>query len=180
MKPKCLSFIIFTSVTFYISYVSAKDKTLLYFNTTQPENSLQGSLAPRVYFTQSQILPINANGKLLGTLTLSSPSALPNTVYYLDEVPEEGVKITPFNETTKVLNNTTEVKKLNDTDGSSIKEYLAEHSMVEVHIADGRWVQYIYLPQGAELEGRMARFVSNAGYNSTLHYSERKVTISQG
>ena len=122
----------------------------------------------------------DVNGKLLGTLTLSSPSALPNTVYYLDEVPEDGVKITPFNETTKVLNNTTEVKKLNDTDGSSIKEYLAEHSMVEVHIADGRWVQYIYLPQGAELEGRMARFVSNTGYNSTLHYSERKVTISQG
>lgn len=81
----------------------------------------------------------DVNGKLLGTLTLFSPSALPNTVYYLDEVPEEGVKITPFNETTKVLNNTTEVKKLNDTDGTSIKEYLAEHAMVEVHIADSRW-----------------------------------------
>ncbi|HIG8574800.1 hypothetical protein [Escherichia coli] len=38
----------------------------------------------------------------------------------------------------------------------------------------------MYLPQGAEQEGRMARFVSNAGYNSTLHYSERKVTISRG
>ncbi len=72
------------------------------------------------------------------------------------------------------------MKKLNDTDGTSIKEYLAEHAMVEVHIADGRWVQNIYLPQGAEQEGRMARFVSNAGYNSTLHYSERKVTISRG
>ncbi|EFI5244100.1 metalloprotease stce domain protein [Escherichia coli DEC6E] len=45
----------------------------------------------------------DVNGKLLGTLTLSSPSALPNTVYYLDEVPEEGVKVTPFNETIKVL-----------------------------------------------------------------------------
>ncbi|MEO2228677.1 M66 family metalloprotease [Escherichia coli] len=217
MKLKYISFLILASVAFGTSYASAENKSSLYFNTTLPVNDLQGTLAARVYFAQSQILPVNTkegdrhphltslrkslllvqplkannetpvvvkahdvNGKLLGTLTLSPPSALPDTVYYLDGAPEEGIDFTPFNETKKVLNNVAEVNKLNDTSGNSIKEYLTEHAMVEVHTADGRWVQNIYLPQGAELEGKMVRIVSNAGYKSTIHYGERQMAIARG
>ena len=198
--------------------VTAADNNLaIYFNTTQPVNDLQGSLAAEVKFAQSQILPAHpkegesqphltslrkslllvrpvkaddktpvqveardANDKILGTLTLSPPSALPDTVYHLDGVPAGGIDFIPLNGTKKIINTVVEVNKLSDTSGSSIKSYLANNALVEIQTANGRWVRDIYLPQGAGLEGKMVRFVSYADYNSMVFYGDRKVTLSVG
>ena len=217
MKLKYLSCLIFASLSLGASPVSAENNSILYFNKTQPANDLQGSLAARVQFAQSQILPAHikegdrqphltglrkslllvqplqanyettmqveardGNNKLLGTLKLSPPSELPDTFYHLEGVPEEGIDFTPINGSSKILNNVAEVNKLSDTNGSSIKAYLADNALVQIHTANGRWVRSIYLPQGAELEGKMVRLISNAGYNSTIYYGERQVTISRG
>ncbi len=216
MKLKYLSCLVLASVAFHAPYASAENKGALYFNTTSPENDLQGSLSARVYFAQSQVLPAHVkdgdrqphltslrksllllqplniddtpikveardkDGKTLGVLTLSPPSALPDTVYHLDGVPDQGIEFIPLNGTTKVVNNVTEVNKLSDSSGVSIKTYLADNSLVDIHTADGRWVRNIYLPQSPELEGKMVQIVSNAGYNSTVHYGERQVTVSRG
>lgn len=193
MKLKYLSCLVLASVAFHAPYASAENKGALYFNTTSPENDLQGSLSARVYFAQSQVLPAHVkdgdrqphltslrksllllqplniddtpikveardkDGKTLGVLTLSPPSALPDTVYHLDGVPDQGIEFIPLNGTTKVVNNVTEVNKLSDSSGVSIKTYLADNSLVDIHTADGRWVRNIYLPQSPELEGKMVR-----------------------
>ncbi len=218
MKLKYLSCMILTSLTMgAFSSTAADNNVAIYFNTTQPVNDLQGTLAAEVKFVQSQILPAHpkegesqphltslrkslllvrsvkaddktpvqveardANNKILGTLTLSPPSALPDTVYHLDGVPAGGIDFIPQNETKKIINTVAEVNKLSDTSGSSIKSYLANNALVEIQTANGRWVKEIYLPQGAGLEGKMVRFVSHAGYNSTVFYGDRNVTLSVG
>lgn len=217
MKLKYLSYLFLVSFSFSSSSTFAENNSHLYFNTTQLSNDLQGSLAAKVQFAQSQILPSHmkegdrqphltslrkslllvqplkssdnesmqveardGKGKLLGTLKLSPPSALPNTVYYLDGVPDGGIDFTPINNTSKVLNNAAEVNKLNDKNGTSIKTHLTNNALVAIQTADGIWVKDIYLPQGNELEGKMVRVTSNAGYNSTIYYGKRQVTLSRG
>ncbi|WP_032695623.1 M66 family glycomucinase StcE [Raoultella planticola] len=130
--------------------------------------------------TPVQVEARDANDKLLGTLTLSPPSSLPDTVYHLQGVPAGGIDFVPLNGTKKIINTVAEVNKLSDTSGSSIKSYLAKNALVEIQTANGRWVRDIYLPQGAEMEGKMVRFVSYAGYNSAVFYGDRKVTLSVG
>lgn len=192
MKLKYLSCMILASLAMGSFSVTAADNNLaIYFNTTQPVNDLQGSLAAEVKFAQSQILPAHpkegesqphltslrkslllvrpvkaddktpvqveardANDKILGTLTLSPPSALPDTVYHLDGVPAGGIDFIPLNGTKKIINTVVEVNKLSDTSGSSIKSYLANNALVEIQTANGRWVRDIYLPQGPGLKAR--------------------------
>ncbi|EFN1709479.1 hypothetical protein HET60_004549, partial [Escherichia coli] len=58
MKLKYLSCMILASLAMGSFSVTAADNNLaIYFNTTQPVNDLQGSLAAEVKFAQSQILP---------------------------------------------------------------------------------------------------------------------------
>lgn len=217
MKLKYISCLILASTVLGSFPVSADNKSALYFNTTAPENDLEGSLAARVQFAQSQILPAHAkdgdrqphltslrkslllvqplqsnnetplqveardsDGKLLGTLTLSPPSGLPRTVYRLSVAPEGGVDFTPVNTTVKVINSVSEVNKLSDTSGALLKQYLVDNALVKIQTANGRWSRDIYLPQGSNLEGKMVQVISSAGYNSTLHYGKRKITISNG
>ena len=122
----------------------------------------------------------DSSGALLGSVTLAPPSALPETVYHLPGVPAGGVNFTPESGETRVINSSAELAKLDDKNGAFLKERLATSALVEIQTADGRWVRDIYLPQGAELEGKMVRMRSRAGYNSNLYYGERKVTVSNG
>ena len=155
----------------------------LVFNATTPQSDLAGSLAARVQFAQSQILPAHpkegdrqpaltslrkslllvqplqadgvtpmqveardGSGKLLGTLTLSPPSALPETVYHLAGAPEGGVSFIPESGTTAVISSSADLAKLNDKSGAFLKDRLTGRALVEIQTADGRWVRDIYLP----------------------------------
>ncbi|WP_368163681.1 M66 family metalloprotease [Aeromonas sp. R6-2] len=190
--------------------------TPLLFNDTRGPNDLVGSLAARVQFAQSQILPAhpgegdrqptltalrkslllvqplqsdgvtpmqlearNGSGQLLGTLSLAPPSALPRTVYHLSGVPDEGVDFTPPQGDPLIISSSAELARLDDKSGAFLGEKLAQSPLVEIRTADGRWVRNIYLPFG-ELEGKMVRIRSDAGYNSTLFYGDRQVTVSRG
>lgn len=104
---------------------------------------------------------------------------MPKTAYYLDGSPEEGVDFTPGAGTTTIISSA-ELALLNDTTATLLSDRLGQHALVEVQTADGRWVRDIYLPEGAALEGKMVRASSNAGYNSTVRYSGRQVTLSRG
>lgn len=217
MKLKLFSCIFLASFTFSSWSALAEHIPPLYFNSIQPENDLQGSLAAKIYFAQSQIFPVktkegdrqphltalrkslllvqtlkpdskdlvtveakDVNGKSLGILTLSPPSALPDTVYHINGVPDEGISFIPLDGETKVLNSVNEINELSDTAGVSVKKHIIDNALVEIQTANGRWVPDIYLPSGSELEGKMVRITSNAGYGSTIYYGERQVTISQG
>ncbi|HCN6177794.1 TPA: peptidase M66, partial [Escherichia coli] len=67
--------------------------------------------------TPVQVEARDANDKILGTLTLSPPSSLPDTVYHLDGVPADGIDFTPQNGTKKIINTVAEVNKLSDASG---------------------------------------------------------------
>ncbi|KHN52112.1 M66 family metalloprotease [Aeromonas hydrophila] len=119
-------------------------------------------------------------GKLLGSLTLDPPSRLPKTAYYLEGTPEEGVDFTPGPGTSTVINSSSELARLSDPSGAFLLGKLQPHALVTIQTADGRWVRDIHLPRDASLEGKMVRLTSNAGYNSTVYFSGRQVTISRG
>ncbi|HZL91819.1 MAG TPA: M66 family metalloprotease, partial [Pirellulaceae bacterium] len=191
------------------------DKPLV-FNTTTPTNDLKGSLAARVQFAQSQILPLHLQkgdnqphlighrksllmvrplkaddaspmhvtardkaGKTLGSVSLNPPEKLPKTAYYLDGIPDEKIEFTKQEGAANIINSMPELKKLSDPKETFLSDRLRQHALVEIQTADGQWVGDIYVPNGADLDGKMLRIRSNAGYSSTIHYSGRTVVISR-
>lgn len=119
-------------------------------------------------------------GQILGTLSLNPPEQLPRTVYYLDGSPQEGVDFTPAAGTSGLINSSSELARLSDPAGAFLHSKLLPHTLVSIQTADGRWVRDIHLPEGAELAGKVVRLTSSAGYNSTVRYSGRQVTLSRG
>ncbi len=199
-----------------LSAAYAADNPLV-FNTTTPTNDLKGSLAARVQFAQSQILPSHLpkgdtqphlighrkclllvrplkadgvspmqvtardqGGKTLGSLNLNPPEKLPITAYYLDGVPDEKIEFTPQAGATTIIKNKGELEKLSDPSETFLSDRLRQNPLVEIQTADGQWVRNIHVPRGADLEGKMLRIRSNAGYASTIHYGGRSVVISRG
>jgi hypothetical protein len=126
------------------------------------------------------VTALNGKGQPLGTLALNPPEQQPKTAYYLDGSPEGGVDFTPGAGTTNLIRSSAELARLNDPAAAFLLQRLQQHALVEVQTADGQWVGDIYLPDGAALEGKMVRTRSNAGYNSTVRYSGRQVTLSRG
>lgn len=130
--------------------------------------------------TPMQVDARDGSGKLLGTLTLSPPSALPETVYHLAGAPEGGVSFIPESGASVVISSSAELAKLSDKSGAFLKERLTGRALVEIQTANGRWVRDIYLPLSPELEGKMVRIRSSASYNSAIYYGKRQVAISRG
>ncbi|AHG20882.1 peptidase M66 [Chania multitudinisentens RB-25] len=122
----------------------------------------------------------DANGKVLGTLTLAPPSALPETVYHLSDAPKEDVDFTPTNGSSVTISSSADLDKLSDKSASFLKERLTGKALVDIQTADGYWVQDIYLPAGAEWQDKMVRVRSNAGYSSNIYYGNKQVTVSRG
>lgn len=195
--------------------VCSADQPLV-FNTTTPSNDLKGTLAARVQFAQSQILPSHPQkgdkqphlvahrksllmvrplkadnttpmqvtvrdraGKTLGSLTLNPPEKLPKTAYYLDGVTDEKIDFKPQAGDTSIINNRGDLEKLSNPRETFLSEKLQQDALVEIQTADGLWVRDIHVPSSADLDGKMLRIRSKAGYNSTIHYSGRSVVISR-
>ncbi|MEZ8027447.1 M66 family metalloprotease [Enterovibrio norvegicus] len=78
--------------------------------------------------------------------------------------------------------------RTNDTIGSiageqgqaTFKALLAEHDTLLVATSDGNFAYEFILPEGAKFTGKIVTFTSQAGYNSTLHYSHGVDTLSRG
>ncbi|WP_347006504.1 M66 family metalloprotease [Aeromonas sp. MR16] len=149
--------------------LTAQRKSLLLVRPLQAESAVPMMVTAR-----------DGAGQTLGTLALAPPEQLPKTAYYLDGSPEEGVDFTPGPGSSGLINSSSELAKLSDPAGAFLLSRLQPHALVTIQTADGRWVRDIHLPGGAALEGKMVRLVSNAGYNSTLYYSGRQVTLSRG
>ncbi|MGY6038283.1 M66 family metalloprotease [Aeromonas sp. AE23HZ002T15] len=147
----------------------AERKSLLLVRPLQADTSVPMQLTAR-----------DGDGQLLGTLTLNNPDQLPKPAYYLEGSPEEGVDFTPGPGTSTVINSSGELARLSDPAAVFLQGKLQPHALVTIQTADGRWVRDIHLPGGAEMAGKMVRVVSNAGYNSTVHYSGRQATVSRG
>jgi hypothetical protein len=188
----------------------------LVFNATTPTNDLKGSLAARVQFAQSQIIParpregdpqphlignrtclllvrplkaddktpmvvtaLSSEGKTLGTLKLEPPEKLPKTAYHIDGVPEGKLDFAPKAGVNSVVREGRDLEKLADPKGTQLLALVRRSASVEIETADGRWVGEIHLPKGSGLDGKVIRCRSQAGYNSTIHYSGRSVVLSR-
>ncbi|MEI2265782.1 M66 family metalloprotease, partial [Erwinia sp. CGal63] len=104
---------------------------------------------------------------------------MPSTAYQIDNVPDD-IDFNPLPGSTTIINSSDQLAQLSEPDASFLKEQLRENSLLEIQTADGRWTRNIYLPEGTELENKVIRFRSNAGYTSTVIYSGRNATISRG
>ncbi|MFO0869170.1 MAG: M66 family metalloprotease [Pirellulales bacterium] len=118
-------------------------------------------------------------GMRLGVLTLDPPSKLPKSAYYLDDLPSERIDFSPPAGAVYVIDNGNELKRLSDPREVFLHELLRKNALVEIPTADGHWVRDIHLPKAADLNGKMIRVRSSAGYSSTLHYSGRTAVISR-
>jgi hypothetical protein len=123
---------------------------------------------------------LGAQGRILGTLTMNPPEALPKTAYFVDGAPDAGLDFTPPTRSVGALKTVPEVEKLADPSGASLRAMLRRFALVEIATADGRWVKEIHLPAPEGLEGKFVRVVAEAGYPSTIHYGARQVGVSRG
>jgi hypothetical protein len=150
-------------------HLVARRKTLLLVRPLKPDGAspMQASARDR-------------NGNVLGSLSLDPPEKLPKTAYYLEGAPDEAIDFTPpAGATAVIVNGKDELEKLSEREGTFLSDRLRQSALVEIQTADGRWVRDIYLPDGADLDGKMVRVRSNAGYTSTIRYSGRSVVVSR-
>lgn len=144
-------------------------KTLLLVRPLTPDSTTPLSVVVR-----------NAKGDPLGTLDLLSPEQLPKTAYYIDNVPDEPLDFTPNRGTVATVSNADELKKLDDEKATYLLGGLKRNAAVNIEMADGRWVRNVYLPNANNLNGKIVRLQSQAGYESTVFYSGRRATLSRG
>ena len=194
----------------------AATPTALVFNDTQPNNDLVGSLAARVQFAQSHILPAHpkegenhprltslrkslllvqplvadgetpmqldvqdANGKLLGSVTMTAPSALPKTVFHLPNAPDGDFAFVPENDTSLLLTGQEVMNKLNDPAGTFLISQLANVALGEIQLHNYRWTNDIYLPASPELEGKMVAITNDAYNASYIHYRGQRMKTTR-
>lgn len=128
----------------------------------------------------------NAQGDLVGMLDLQSPDHLPTTAYSIDNAPNGPLDFTPARGTVATVRDQSELTKLEDEKAAYLLGGLKRNAVVEIELADGRWVRNIYLPDpktvegGKSLDGKIVRIQSQAGYESSIFYSGRRATIGRG
>ncbi len=149
-------------------HLTASRKTLLLVRPVNPDDTTPLMLVAR-----------DGKGTILGNLTLDPPSQLPKTAYFVEGAPEE-IDYRPPSGTTGLLRDGSDLEQLNDPLGAFLLETLDAHALVEIETADGRWVSDIFLPEDKELDGKVARTKSEAGYRTTIHYSGRLATLARG
>ena len=150
-------------------HLISQRKSLLLVQPLKPDGSSPISVTAR-----------DKGGKSLGSLELDPPEKLPKTAYDLDAIPEEKIDFTAPDAAASIVNNRRDLEKLSEPEETFLHGRLKQNSLVEIQTADGRWVRDIYVPSGSEFDGRFLRVRSNAGYESTVHYGRRTVSISRG
>jgi hypothetical protein len=126
-----------------------------------------------------QVAALDKNGQRLGTLRLDPPAKLPKTAFYLEGLPEEKIEFKPAEGPVKIISGKGDLEKLTDPRAAFLSDQLRLSALVEIQTADGLWVRDIHLPTHADFEGKMVRVRSQAGYSSTVHYSQRSATINR-
>ncbi len=136
--------------------------------------------------TPISVVVRNAKGDRLGTVDLQSPEHLPKTAYSVDNAPTEPLDFTPARGPVGTVKDQSELKKLDDEKAAYMLGGLKRNALVEIDMADGRWVRNIYLPDSKgddgtkSLNDKIVRVHSEAGYESTIIYSGRRATIGRG
>ncbi|MEY5009440.1 MAG: metalloprotease [Verrucomicrobiota bacterium] len=121
----------------------------------------------------------SSSGQVLGTLNLNPPRLLPKTAYFVDGAPED-LDFKPRGSAAATIRGKSELEKLSDPSGAGLLSELRRNAVVQIETADGQWVRDIHVPSGKGLDGKMVRVRSEAGYESTVHYSGRSVQVSRG
>ncbi len=130
--------------------------------------------------TPLSVVVRNAQGDRLGTIDLQAPEHLPKSAFYIDNAPVGPLDFTPARGPVAAVRDPGELKKLDDQKAAYLLGGLKRNAVVDIELADGRWVRDIYLPTGPKLDGKIVRVQSQAGYESTIFYSGRRATIGRG
>jgi Peptidase M66/ToxR activated gene A lipoprotein domain len=150
-------------------YLVSRRKSLLLVQLLKPDTTSPINVTAR-----------DKAGKTLGSLNLDPPEKLPKTAYDLDGIPDEKIDFTAPGVASSVISNRIDLEKLGERESTFLNGRLKQDALVEIQTADGQWVRDIYVPSGAEFDGKFLRVRSNAGYGSTVHYGSRTVAISRG
>lgn len=136
--------------------------------------------APIAFNEPVTVIALDGAGKELGTLRLAPPQQLPKTAYFVDGVPAGRLDFTSPAGKVATIDDAASVARLAETSGAAVRELLRDHALVRIETADGRWTRDIRLPEAKGLDGKMVRIEAGAGYGSTVHYGDRRVSIGRG
>jgi hypothetical protein len=136
--------------------------------------------APIAFNEPVMVTALDGAGKELGTLRLAPPQQLPKTAYFVDGVPSGRLDFTSPAGKVASVDDSASVARLAETSGAAVRELLRDHALVRIETADGRWTRDIHLPEAKGLDGKMVRVEAGAGYGSTVHYGDRRVSIGRG
>ena len=130
--------------------------------------------------TPMQVAAVDAAGKRLGILDLTTPDNLPKTAYFLDGLPQDPIDFRPPRGAATVIRGTDALQQLSTPAATFLREQLQTHALIDIQTADGQWVRDLHFPEAAGLDGKMIRVSSHAGYASTIHYSGRTAAVYRG
>ncbi|MEY5025199.1 MAG: hypothetical protein RLZZ244_727, partial [Verrucomicrobiota bacterium] len=123
---------------------------------------------------------LGPDGRTLGSLPLDPPKLLPRTAYWREEAPEPPLDFSPGKGSTGEVKSQALLEKLSDPRGLWLESELRRHALVRIETANGQWVRQIHLPPARALHAKVVHIHSEAGYASTILYSGREATLSQG
>ncbi|CNE93604.1 Metalloprotease stcE precursor [Yersinia nurmii] len=123
----------------------------------------------------------DAENQVVGTYTMRPPKELTQLVEQIKDFngsEDDFIEPVVYD---KSISGQTELNKLkDDTQGNQIKSILSTHNSLKISTRDGGWIKDFYMPAADELDGKLVTLSSNAGYNSFIHYSGKKITLYRG
>ncbi|HDL7749505.1 TPA: peptidase M66 [Yersinia enterocolitica] len=81
-----------------------------------------------------------------------------------------------------VINSQSEINETgNDPDSQHLNSLFLDYSTINIRLADGQWAAKFYLPENdSSLNGKKVIFYSNAGYSSSVYYSDQSLSLHRG
>ncbi len=177
----------------------------LVFNTNTNRNDLSGNFEGSVYFCQSQVIPatIQEGDKQptlvanRNTLVIVKPALNIQSLHVIIRVGGSGqVRIVTLNPpedlpkvnppalllepeagSTYIINSQAEMTLLESRTTNFLSGLLENHSLVEIHTANGQWVRHIFLPERT-ISGRMVTIRSDATTHTIVNHGDGVTHIS--
>ncbi|PSV58787.1 M66 family metalloprotease [Photobacterium sp. GB-3] len=129
---------------------------------------------------QDEVVTVTAKNKqndVVYHTVMRQPQQLPQVAGKLDKY----VEITKPSQFSLTITSNHDLSDISGEAGiTHFKALLAQHDTVLVKTGDGHWAGHFILPDDKSFNNKKITFISDAGYNSQIEYTQGRDTISRG
>ncbi|MGL1903153.1 MAG: M66 family metalloprotease [Fibrobacterales bacterium] len=123
----------------------------------------------------------NKNSDVAETFTMRSPDALTTLPGVVKSIDLSTIDFTAPPSFDYSISGQTALNTLkDDISGSQVASHLASHNTLSITLADGAWINAVYLPDKTDLTNKTVVISSTAGYGATLYYRNTSVSMTKG